>query len=144
MALKPGQRYNPSAQTQNGSGFQGFLPTLHNCMHLLYSLVFTLGFTAALPYFLFQALLHRKYFFSFWERFGVVPEAISLGQKGGIWIHAVSVGEVMAVLPLIQAVQARWPGRRLVISTATLTGQTLARKKLAAEIGVLYFPLDWR
>ena len=113
-------------------------------MHLLYSLVFTLGFTAALPYFLFQALLHRKYFFSFWERFGVVPEAISLGQKGGIWIHAVSVGEVMAVLPLIQAVQARWPGRRLVISTATLTGQTLARKKLAAEIGVLYFPLDWR
>ena len=113
-------------------------------MHLLYSLVFTLGFTAALPYFLFQALLHRKYFFSFWERFGVLPEAISLGQKGGIWIHAVSVGEVMAVLPLIQAVQTRWPGRRLVVSTATLTGQTLARKKLPGEIGVLYFPLDWR
>jgi 3-deoxy-D-manno-octulosonic-acid transferase len=50
----------------------------------------------------------------------------------------------MAVLPLIQAVQARWPGRRLVVSTATLTGQALARKKLAADIGVLYFPLDWR
>jgi 3-deoxy-D-manno-octulosonic-acid transferase len=50
----------------------------------------------------------------------------------------------MAVLPLIQAVQTRWPGRRLVVSTATLTGQTLARKKLPGEIGVLYFPLDWR
>jgi 3-deoxy-D-manno-octulosonic-acid transferase len=113
-------------------------------MHLLYSLVFTLGFTAALPYFLFQALLHRKYFFSFWQRFGILPAAISLGQKGGIWIHAVSVGEVMAVLPLIQAVQTRWPERRLVVSTATLTGQTLARKKLPGEIGVFYFPLDWR
>ncbi|MGH9425606.1 MAG: 3-deoxy-D-manno-octulosonic acid transferase, partial [Terriglobia bacterium] len=44
----------------------------------------------------------------------------------------------------IKAVQARWPGRRLFVSTATLTGQTLARKKLAAEIGVFYFPLDWR
>jgi 3-deoxy-D-manno-octulosonic-acid transferase len=113
-------------------------------MHLLYSLVFTLGFTAALPYFLFQALLHRKYLSSFWQRFGILPEAICLSQKGAIWIHAVSVGEVMAVLPLIQAVQARWPGRRLVVSTATLTGQTLARKKLADEIGVIYFPLDWR
>ena len=113
-------------------------------MHFLYSLVFTLGFTAALPYFLFQALLHRKYLSSFWQRFGILPKAMSLSQSGGIWIHAVSVGEVMAVLPLIQAVQARWPGRRLVISTATLTGQMLARKKLAAEIGVLYFPLDWK
>ena len=50
----------------------------------------------------------------------------------------------MAVLPLIQAVQARWPRRKLLVSTATLTGQTLARRKLAADIGVLYFPLDWR
>ncbi|MGH9427725.1 MAG: glycosyltransferase N-terminal domain-containing protein, partial [Terriglobia bacterium] len=78
-------------------------------MHLLYSLVFTLGFTAALPYFLFQALLHRKYFSSFWQRFGILPVAVSSGAKGGIWIHAVSVGEVLAILPLIQAVQARWP-----------------------------------
>ncbi len=113
-------------------------------MHLLYSLVFTLGFTAALPYFLFQALLHRKYFSSFWQRFGILPEAISAGARGGIWIHAVSVGEVLAVLPLIQAVQTRWPERRLFVSTATFTGQTLARKKLASEIGVFYFPLDWR
>jgi 3-deoxy-D-manno-octulosonic-acid transferase len=113
-------------------------------MHLLYSLVFTLGFTAALPYFLFQALLHRKYLSSFWQRFGVLPEAISLSQKEGIWIHAVSVGEVMAVLPLVRALQARWPGRRLMVSTVTLTGQALARKKLGSEIGVFYFPLDWR
>jgi len=113
-------------------------------MHLLYSLVFTLGFIAALPYFLFQALLYRKYFSSFWQRFGILPKAIFSGEKGGIWIHAVSVGEVLAVLPLIQAVQARWPGRQLFVSTATLTGQTLARKKLADEIGVFYFPIDWR
>lgn len=113
-------------------------------MHLLYSLVFTLGFTAALPYFLFQALLHRKYLSSFWQRFGILPEAFSSGRKEAIWIHAVSVGEVMAVLPLIQAARVRWPERRLFVSTATLTGQTLARKKLADEIGVFYFPLDWR
>ena len=55
-----------------------------------------------------------------------------------------SVGEVLAVLPLVQAVQARWPGRQLFVSTVTLTGQTLARKKFASHIGVFYFPLDWR
>lgn len=113
-------------------------------MHLLYSLVFTLGFTAALPYFFFQALLHRKYFASFWQRFGILPPAVCSIPKRGIWIHAVSVGEVLAVLPLIQALQTRWPRRPLFLSTATLTGQTLARKKLPREIGVFYFPLDWR
>jgi len=113
-------------------------------MYLLYSLVFTLGFIAALPYFLLQALLHRKYLESFWQRFGILPETISSGAKGGIWIHAVSVGEVLAILPLAQALRARWPARRLLVSTATLTGQTLARKKLSREVGVFYFPLDWR
>jgi 3-deoxy-D-manno-octulosonic-acid transferase len=113
-------------------------------MHLLYSLVFTVGFIAALPYFFFQALLHRKYFAGVWQRFGVLPKSLSSQAKEPIWIHAVSVGEVLAVLPLVQAVQGRWPARRLFVSTVTLTGQTLARKKLASDIGVFYFPLDWR
>jgi 3-deoxy-D-manno-octulosonic-acid transferase len=127
-----------------GAAFRDRWPKRWNGMHLLYSLVFTLGFTAALPYFLLQAFLHRKYLTSVWQRFGILPKAIATGGKGGIWIHAVSVGEVLAVLPLIQAVRARWPGRRVFVSTITRTGQALARKKLAAEVGVFYFPLDWR
>ncbi|MCI0621227.1 MAG: 3-deoxy-D-manno-octulosonic acid transferase [Acidobacteria bacterium] len=113
-------------------------------MHLLYSLAFTLGFISALPYFLFQALLHRKYFSSFWQRLGDLPREISSGAEAGVWIHAVSVGEVLAVLPLVHALQARWPKRTLFISTTTLTGQALARKKLADRARILYFPLDWR
>src|SRR5262245_57202418 len=113
-------------------------------MHFLYSLVFTLGFIAALPYFLFQALLHRKYLSSLRQRFGILPKINSSTADGNIWIHAVSFGEVLAVLPLVRAVQTRWPERRLYVSTATLTGQTLARRKLAGGAEVFYFPLDWR
>lgn len=113
-------------------------------MHFFYSLCFTLGFVLALPYFLFQALTHQKYLASFRQRLGNLPAQFASIPAGGIWIHAVSVGELLAVLPLVHALQQRWPARPLWISTTTSTGQGLARTKLAGQARVFYFPLDWR
>jgi 3-deoxy-D-manno-octulosonic-acid transferase len=112
-------------------------------MHRLYTVVFTLGFIFALPYFLFQALFHRKYLSSLCQRLGELPDDVKRSPKGGIWVHAVSVGEVLAILPLVNALQLRWPDRSLFVSTTTLTGQTLARNKLLGKVRIFYFPLDW-
>ena len=110
----------------------------------LYSLGFTLAFLLALPYFVIQALIHRKYLSSLPERLGILPQEIGTGPEGGIWVHAVSVGEVLSVLPLIRRIGRRWPGRPLFLSTTSRTGQELARKNRNGLAGVFYFPLDWK
>ena len=110
----------------------------------LYSLGFTLAFLLALPYIVIQALIHRKYLSSLPERLGILPQEIGTGPEGGIWVHAVSVGEVLSVLPLIRRIGRRWPGRPLFLSTTSRTGQELARKNRNGLAGVFYFPLDWK
>src|SRR6202041_1571254 len=63
--------------------------------------------------------------------------------SNAIWVHAVSVGEVLAAKPLIDGLKQRYPSRAIFVSTTTETGQRLARERLANADGVLYFPLDW-
>ena len=72
------------------------------------------------------------------------PSGARTRARRTIWVHAVSVGEVLAAVPLASALAARFPGRRLVVSTTTATGQALARERLKSAEAVFYFPLDWR
>jgi 3-deoxy-D-manno-octulosonic-acid transferase len=59
-------------------------------------------------------------------------------------VHAVSVGEVMAAVPLVQALRARWPAADVVVSTVTATGERVARARLPEAAAMLTFPLDFR
>ncbi len=113
-------------------------------MRRLYSLGFTLAFLIALPFFILQAVRHRKYLSSLPERLGILPNHIRLSPAGGIWIHAVSVGEVLSVLPLIKQIRQRWPQRGIFLSTTSRTGQEMARQNRNGLEGVFYFPLDWK
>ena len=113
-------------------------------MQRFYSLGFTLAFLIALPYFLFQVLCHRKYCSSFIERLGILPNQIRLRPSGGIWIHAVSAGEVLSALPLIKKVRQRWPNRPVFLSTTSSSGQLLARQNCTDLDDIFYFPLDWK
>jgi 3-deoxy-D-manno-octulosonic-acid transferase len=60
-----------------------------------------------------------------------------------VWIHAVSVGEVLAAVPLANALKRQFPARGIVVSTTTETGQRLARERLPGVEGIFYFPVDW-
>ena len=113
--------------------------------YFLYSLLLGMGLLLSLPYWLFQTLRHGKYRSGLWQRLGRVPHwlnALKLENSAVIWIHAVSVGEVLAVRGLLEGIRSRFPQYRLVVSTTTDTGQTLARKLFGNE-KVFYFPMDF-
>jgi 3-deoxy-D-manno-octulosonic-acid transferase len=113
--------------------------------YLLYSLVLAVGMVLSLPYWLYQIVRRGKYRRGFAERIGKVPSRLNAAGDPGrrvIWVHAVSVGEVLAVSGLVERMRQSFPGHRVVLSTTTDTGQDLARKRFGAE-NVFYFPMDF-
>src|SRR3954471_22408269 len=95
------------------------------------------------PYFLYQALRHNKYLGSLGQRFGYLPVSFNLDGDESIWVHAVSVGEVLAARPLVSELRKRYPGLKLFLSTTTLSGQQLARRSVSDVDGLFYLPFDW-
>ena len=92
-------------------------------MHLLYSLLLGAALALLSPYFLLQGLRHNKYLHSLGARLGRVPAALRQPKPGALWVHAVSVGEALAVGPLVKELRARFPGRKIFVSTTTRTGE---------------------
>ena len=112
-------------------------------MYLLYSFLTAVVFVAASPYFVYQALRHNKYVGSIAQRLGYLPVSFNLDGDESIWVHAVSVGEVLSARPLISELRASYPKLRVFLSTTTLTGQQLARRSVPDVDAVFYFPFDW-
>ena len=106
------------------------------------------------PYYALRGWRRGELARAFFERLGSVPAAMVSARAGvgtsdreqqpsAIWIHAVSVGEVLAAKPLIGLLKARLPSGLVFVSTTTETGQRLARERLTSADGIFYFPLDW-
>ncbi len=113
-------------------------------MYLAYSLLVVLAVLIGSPYFVYQAIRHRKYVGSVRQRLGLLPISLNLDGDSSIWIHAVSVGEVLSARPLVEALRQRYPALRLYVSTTTMAGQQVARQQLQGETdGVFYFPFDF-
>jgi 3-deoxy-D-manno-octulosonic-acid transferase len=112
-------------------------------VYLLYSVVTLLTLVLLSPYFLYQALRHNKYVGSIRQRLGYLPVSFNLDGDDSIWVHAVSVGEVLAARALIADLRRRYPRLRLFVSTTTLAGQRLARRSVSDIDDVFYFPFDW-
>jgi 3-deoxy-D-manno-octulosonic-acid transferase len=110
----------------------------------IYSVALALGMLVSLPYWLFQMARHGKYRKGLAERLGRVPARIQLPaeHEPAIWVHAVSVGEVLAVAGLVEEIRRERPQHRIFVSTTTDTGQALARKRFG-EANVMYFPMDF-
>lgn len=111
-------------------------------MYFAYSCLTLAFFAVVSPYFAYQALRYRKYVGSFWQRMGYLPLSFNLDGEASIWIHAVSVGEVLTARAVVPALRATYPGLRIFLSTTTMTGQQLARQNLRGVDGVFYFPFD--
>jgi 3-deoxy-D-manno-octulosonic-acid transferase len=119
-------------------------------MYFLYGIALAIVLALSAPAWLWAMARHGKYRAGLRERFGRVPERLTRLPKaprapaapGCVWVHAVSVGEVLAVSELVGKLREQWPQARIVVSTTTNTGQMLARHRFGEE-NVFYFPLDF-
>ena len=111
-------------------------------MYSLYSVLLLLALVISTPWWLLEMLRHGKYRSGLSERLGTVPDRlVSRAVVNTIWIHAVSVGEVLAISRVVNELKTKLPDWRIVVSTTTDTGQELARERFG-ENNVFYVPLD--
>ncbi|HNY41550.1 MAG TPA: glycosyltransferase N-terminal domain-containing protein, partial [Bryobacteraceae bacterium] len=112
--------------------------------YLLYRLLQALAFPVLLLYLVRRTVKNRTYARNLSERFGRLPDSICPTLPGAVWLHAVSVGEVIAAIPLIHALRTALPDTPVYVSTSTLAGRAMADQKLAGLAdGIFYAPLDY-
>jgi len=112
-------------------------------IYLFYNLALLLGFPLVMTWLLLRGVLFRRIRAGMGERFGILPR--ELQHRDGqprIWVHAVSVGEVMAAVSLIRLLSERHVKHQIILSTVTETGQAVARQQLPDLGGIFYFPFD--
>ncbi len=92
-----------------------------------------------------RVLQNRDYLRHLRERFGHIPFSMRRTAHGAIWLHAVSVGEVLSAIPLIKELRSRYPNAPVYVSTTTLAGRAVCEEKLKdLTAGVFFAPIDYR
>jgi 3-deoxy-D-manno-octulosonic-acid transferase len=112
-------------------------------VYFVYNVVFGIAFLLAAPYYLWKGRATGKYLQNLRERMGRLPVYLNVEGERSIWIHAVSVGEVLAARALIEQLKQRFPNRRVYLSTTTATGNAVARKSVRGLDGLFFAPLDF-
>ncbi|MBV8845789.1 MAG: tetraacyldisaccharide 4'-kinase [Bryobacterales bacterium] len=130
-------------------------------IYLLYQVLQIVFSPGIILYLLYRGARDRRYFRGLAERLGFLPASFEATTPGGVWFHAVSVGEVLSAAELIRRLRAQRPGLPVYLSTTTLAGRAAAEQRLslnsahnaapgrdsghgALEARVFFAPLDYR
>ncbi|MHC1699100.1 MAG: 3-deoxy-D-manno-octulosonic acid transferase [Geobacteraceae bacterium] len=113
-------------------------------LYLVYDILLFLAVPLYIPYFLFRCVIRRRIRKGIAERLGFLAreKRARLEDCETFWVHAVSVGETIAVRPLLKALKKRYPDKKIVLSTVTETGRSIAEKFSEVDV-CIYFPLDF-
>jgi 3-deoxy-D-manno-octulosonic-acid transferase len=121
-------------------------------MFFLYSLIYGIALIFIFPFEYLKRpkdlrkrwLKEKLGFFNFnFQTFSPPYPPLAKGGNGGVvWVHAVSVGEVMAALPFLKCLKKRYPSKRIILSTITDTGQKIAKESAPEGTITVYLPFD--
>ena len=109
-------------------------------MRALYSLVLVLALVLYAPFAVLKRLLRRGHPLNLRQRLGHI--GAGMPPEPRCWVHAVSVGEAITAIPLVEAIRRRWPELAVVLTTVTPTGARIVTDRLSPVATHRYFPLD--
>ena len=109
-------------------------------MFLVWDLLYVCGLIVGFPVLAYRMMTRRRYRSGLWERLGGTPRRT--GEKRCLWVHGVSVGEVLGSRALVEGFRARHPDWEVVISSTTSTGYETAKRTYPGGL-VVYYPLDF-
>lgn len=114
-------------------------------MYVLYNLFLIIATILLFPIIIFKLITVPKYRGGITQKLGRLRKGVMKTIYGTrpIWVHAVSVGEVMAAHPLIRELKKKYPDRKLLLSTVTVTGNYTARRRVPEADAVFFFPFDY-
>jgi 3-deoxy-D-manno-octulosonic-acid transferase len=110
---------------------------------LIYNLVLPVAFVLLFPAWLLKMLRRGGYGSGLRERLGMYRCAAAGERRGGIYIHAVSVGEVMIAQKLIATWRQADASKHFVLAATTATGHAVARQAAQENVRLIYAPLDF-
>ena len=117
-------------------------------MRLLYNLAAILAVVLIIPVFLVRAMRERGFVERVRQSLGFFPEHAldKVAKKNCIWVHAASVGEIVAASPLIREFRKEFPKSPILVSVVTTSGYEMANRIIKDADSIIYFPLDlpWR
>lgn len=113
-------------------------------MHLLYNLLALVLVVLAAPVFLYRLIREAGFGERLKQSFGwLPPETVAkVANKNAIWLHAASVGEIVATSPMVKEIKKEMPDSVVVISVVTASGYDMAKRIIPEADGVIFFPLD--
>ena len=114
-------------------------------MYVIYNIFLVVATVFLSPVVLFKLITVPKYRGGLTQKLGRLRKSVMRVIKGSrpIWVHAVSVGEVMAAHPLIRELKKKYPHRKLILSTVTVTGHFTASRRVPEADAIFYFPFDY-
>ena len=114
-------------------------------MYILYNILIILVFIfVALPYFLYRLVVEKGFGHRFRQNMGLVrrEEIAPVADTNCIWLHGASVGEMVAISPLVKEIKKIMPERKVLVSAVTVGGYDMARQIMPEADAIINFPLD--
>ena len=114
-------------------------------MYIVYNFVLFIAFLIIiLPYFLYRTLKEEGFAERFRQSLGILPDQdiAKVAEKNCIWIHAASVGEIVAASPIVKEIRRVYPSAPILVSAVTVGGYSMAKQIMPEASAIIYFPLD--
>lgn len=113
-------------------------------MYWFYNVCLVIYWLLLVPVLLYRLLFEEGFYDRLKQSSGVMPQPTleKIAYCNGIWVHAASVGEIVAASPIVRELKRRYPQETVVVSVVTATGHRMAQRIIPEADGHIFFPVD--